>query len=152
MPNHSGVYMIRNTVTGDRYIGCSKHIETRWKQHRKELVSGLHHCQKLQVAWAAHGAESFEFTILEEVTPPADPYIAESRYLREMQPEYNTLTGKMEVETEPSYPFDILVSIINDSTGSVAWNKLWERLLRPLPDELEAAQVAQEGGDNGSES
>jgi hypothetical protein len=84
-----GVYMIRNTVTGDRYIGCAQHMETRWKGHKRQLAIGMHHNHKLQEAWATYGADAFAFTVLEEVAPPRSFYLSEDRYLRELSPEYN---------------------------------------------------------------
>ena len=35
-----GVHMIRNTVTGGRYIGCAQHIEQRWEHHKSRLNAG----------------------------------------------------------------------------------------------------------------
>ena len=33
-----GVHKITNTVTGDFYIGSSKDVKSRWKEHRRTSV------------------------------------------------------------------------------------------------------------------
>jgi group I intron endonuclease len=57
----SGVYEIRNKLTGQRYIGSAVNFEKRWYSHRSDLRRGVHHSTHLQRAWTKHGAEAFEF-------------------------------------------------------------------------------------------
>lgn len=61
----SGVYCITCTATGDRYVGRSKRIEQRWKEHKRALRSGRHDNQALSEAWEAHGESAFDFEVLE---------------------------------------------------------------------------------------
>ena len=63
----SGVYRILNTVTGKSYVGSAADIGRRWTQHRSQLRRGVHHSVKLQRSWVVHGAEVFEFSVLELV-------------------------------------------------------------------------------------
>jgi group I intron endonuclease len=63
----SGVYEIKNLVTGIRYVGSSKKVMTRLKEHRRELVAGCHHSAALQNAWNKYGAEKFKFALIEEI-------------------------------------------------------------------------------------
>lgn len=63
----SGIYIIRCIPTNKVYVGSSKNIEERWLQHKQMLLKGSHHSIKLQRAWDKHGAENFEFEIVEEV-------------------------------------------------------------------------------------
>lgn len=65
----SGIYRIRCTETGKIYIGSSADIDTRWYQHRLLLQRGKHHNNYLQHAWSKHGAEAFEFEVVECVEP-----------------------------------------------------------------------------------
>lgn len=67
-PKRSGVYQIVNRVNHKVYVGSSHEISYRWKQHRKALVSGTHHCRHLQHAWNLYGADTFEFEVVEHCT------------------------------------------------------------------------------------
>ena len=63
----SGIYKIENKQNGKVYIGSSKNIHKRWKQHVSELRSKQHHNYNLQNAWHEYGEENFEFEIIEIV-------------------------------------------------------------------------------------
>lgn len=54
------------------------------------------------------------------------------------------------VKTKPpdEGDIDIAVTLIHDPTASIGWDKLWQRLLQPLPDEPKAVK---EEGDDGNE-
>lgn len=60
-----GVYQIKNTVNGKLYIGSSKDINVRWKQHLNELNKNSHVNDHLQNAWNKYGKENFIFSIIE---------------------------------------------------------------------------------------
>jgi hypothetical protein len=47
-----GIYEIRNTQSGVRYIGSAARIPVRLNQHRAMLVRGKHHSIALQRAAA----------------------------------------------------------------------------------------------------
>ena len=59
-----GIYEIRNTLTGIRYIESSRDIRKRWWRHRRDLNRGFHHNRHLQRSWVKHGAERFDFVVL----------------------------------------------------------------------------------------
>ena len=63
----SGIYVIRNTVNGKIYVGSSRRIVTRWREHKHALKHGKH-TPILQRSWNKHGEIAFSFEILEEVT------------------------------------------------------------------------------------
>jgi hypothetical protein len=44
-------------------------MPARWAQRRRSLQRGVHRNQRLQHAWNKYGEESFEFTVMEHVTP-----------------------------------------------------------------------------------
>lgn len=60
-----GIYLITNTVTGDRYVGLSKQIERRWRIHQSQLARGIHKNEFLLQLAEEYGASSFRFEILE---------------------------------------------------------------------------------------
>lgn len=78
-----GVYKIRNKVNGKYYIGSSDNIlgtSGRWMEHINRLKSNKHDNSYLQRSWNKHGAQTFEFSILEEV-PKNTLLEIEQRYL-----------------------------------------------------------------------
>lgn len=60
----SGIYTIRSP-SGRYYIGSAQHIPRRWREHRSELLRGLHHCQALQAACNKYGYAALSFEVLE---------------------------------------------------------------------------------------
>ena len=59
-----GIYRIRNKKNNRCYIGSSKFIERRLKQHIGRLKQGNHHSNKLQTAWNEYNVDDFEFSII----------------------------------------------------------------------------------------
>lgn len=57
----TGVYQIKNLVTGKVYVGSAADVNYRWSQHRRLLMNGTHHSRKLQNSWNKHGVENFVF-------------------------------------------------------------------------------------------
>lgn len=68
----AGIYEIRNIKTNKVYVGQSKDITTRWRDHIARLKNQKHDNQYLQNAWNKYGAEAFSFTILETCEPNFD--------------------------------------------------------------------------------
>ena len=68
----SGIYEIRNVVNDKVYIGQSKDIMSRWRDHIARLKNHKHDNQYLQNAWNKYGAEVFSFSILETCEPDFD--------------------------------------------------------------------------------
>lgn len=64
-----GVYKITNIANGKLYVGSSKDIEYRWRQHKDELNRGVHGNSHLQRAWNKYGENSFKFEIIEKCEP-----------------------------------------------------------------------------------
>jgi group I intron endonuclease len=63
----SGIYKITNKVNGKIYIGSTKNIKRRWKNHLNYLRRNAHPNNYLQNAWNKYGEENFEFEIIEFV-------------------------------------------------------------------------------------
>lgn len=68
----SGIYEIKNTITGKSYIGSGLDCGRRWWMHRSMLNLGKHHSRKLQGSWNKHGEAAFEFLVVELVEQPKD--------------------------------------------------------------------------------
>lgn len=67
-----GIYCIRNVITNKRYIGKSKNIEKRFRQHKYLLTSNKNTDKNtnrhLKSSVLKYGIENFEFSILETIT------------------------------------------------------------------------------------
>ena len=71
-PLNTGVYVIRNTVNGKRYVGSAAvSFNRRWQQHRSTLNTGTHKNVLLQRAWKKYGENCFEFEVAEYCCPEA---------------------------------------------------------------------------------
>jgi hypothetical protein len=64
-----GIYCIRNTVTGECYVGQSKQVFGRWYSHFERLANGKHVCPKFQKSFDAFSAAAFTCEILELCEP-----------------------------------------------------------------------------------
>lgn len=62
-----GIYAIVCKINGKAYVGSTVHFRRRWDTHRGYLQNGKHSNPILQSAWNKHGAESFEFRVIEVV-------------------------------------------------------------------------------------
>jgi len=61
----SGVYAIRNNITGRLYIGSSKNLKKRIVKHFSDLRLGIHHNGYLQDDYVQYGVSAFEAKVLE---------------------------------------------------------------------------------------
>lgn len=78
-----GIYAIVNKTINKVYLGKSKHIEQRWKEHRANLNTNLHHNKELQEDWFKFGKDNFDFYILQECSEIEIDYLEKeliSRY------------------------------------------------------------------------
>lgn len=65
----SGVYSITCTVTGKIYIGRTKNICERIRNHKKKLKNGTHYNKQLLADYQQYSIENFKFEILERLSP-----------------------------------------------------------------------------------
>lgn len=84
----SGIYRIRNLVTGDVYIGSSVCFCKRWYAHGWKLRKGRHPNWRLQKAWKTFGEESFAFEVV-EICGRADLMAKEQWHIDNALPAYN---------------------------------------------------------------
>lgn len=57
----SGVYCIRNKISGRRYVGSASDIAKRMRTHKSCLNRSIHENGKLQKAWDKYGCHAFDF-------------------------------------------------------------------------------------------
>jgi group I intron endonuclease len=65
VPNSAGIYCILNTQTDRFYVGETKYLQTRAKQHLNALNSRKMKNKELQSDWLTYKAEDFIFYVLE---------------------------------------------------------------------------------------
>jgi group I intron endonuclease len=64
--NLIGIYKIVNNVNGKIYVGSSKNIYGRFKEHKWYLDNKRHVNENLQTAWDKFGEHNFTFEVLEQ--------------------------------------------------------------------------------------
>lgn len=84
----SGIYKILNVENGDFYIGSSKNLNKRWRDHQFKLNLGKHINCILQRSWNKYGENSFKFEII-ELCSNEKLFEKEQFYLDELKPKYN---------------------------------------------------------------
>ena len=63
----AGIYRLRCTATGESWIGQNPDLEAIQNRLSFMLRMGSHRTASLQQAWREHGAEQFQFDVLERV-------------------------------------------------------------------------------------
>ena len=87
-----GVYKITNSSNQKIYIGSSKNILQRWRNHIRELKLNNHSNIFLQSDWNEYGDEYFIFEILKECSED-ERYDIEQNYLDKLLPFYRNDNG-----------------------------------------------------------
>ena len=89
----SGIYKITNTVTGDFYIGSSKNVKQRWKEHKCPSKWKRYSNNPLYQDMRKYGLENFVFEIL-EVVEPDELKEKEQWFIETLKPTYNSNRAK----------------------------------------------------------
>ena len=87
----SGIYEIRNLITGDCYIGSSINLLQRKRRHFEDLKNNKHHSIILQRACNKYGIEFLKFNVIEHVKDLKILIEREQFYLNKLKPRYNIL-------------------------------------------------------------
>ena len=66
----SGIYQIKNLISGAIYVGSASRFKKRWNDHKRSLAKGVHHTKYLQNSYSKHNVEvgndnMFVFSVLE---------------------------------------------------------------------------------------
>ena len=88
MEKISGVYKITNTITNDFYIGSSKDVKKRWREHKCKSTWNKHPNNPMYLDMQKYGIENFEFEILAEVEI-ASLKETEQQFIETLKPTYN---------------------------------------------------------------
>jgi group I intron endonuclease len=62
----TGIYHIKNNVSGGVYYGRSIDVEDRLIHHKNELKRNIHRNKRLQNSWNKYGEEAFTFQLIWE--------------------------------------------------------------------------------------
>lgn len=86
----SGVYEIRNTINGNRYIGGTVDLVRRLRDHKQHLQKGIHHNRHLQAAWNKYGGQVFSFAVILICAGTKEQiFLYEDLCIKGLKPEYN---------------------------------------------------------------
>ena len=124
------IYKIRNVVNDKFYVGSTANTETRFKDHRRHLRKGNHHCKHLQAAWNKYGEDCFKFEVIEVVKDDSALWNAENAWLTQWvgRPEcYNS--GRSAEAPNRGLPKED-----NPLTGRVRPQEVNEQVSRSLRD------------------
>ena len=64
----TGVFAVRNTATGEMWVGTSRNIDKQQNGLWARLRMGMNFEEDVQASWAKHGEAAFTYEILEAVT------------------------------------------------------------------------------------
>lgn len=84
----SGVYKITNLLNYNFYIGCTKHLSSRYRSHLYTLKNNKSDCIILQNAVNKYGIENFEFSVIEVTELYKEKEI---QLLNTLLPKYNCI-------------------------------------------------------------
>lgn len=100
-----GIYKITNLLNNKVYIGSSKYIERRYRNHFLALIKGNHVSPHLQRAFNKYGISSFSFTILEIVENTEDLLSIEQKWIDFYQSSNDTKGYNIRIEAESNRGF-----------------------------------------------
>lgn len=72
-PRTMGIGVVRNTVKGKVLLLAGQDIPSLLNRHRAQLRLGVHRNHELQQDWNAGSEQSFEFEVLDTLTPKDTP-------------------------------------------------------------------------------
>ena len=87
------LYEITNTITNTKYIGCSKSINARWKEHVTKLNNNTHENIYLQRSWIKYGPDVFTFNVTHLVNTLTEMYELEIKLIETNTNLYNLAKG-----------------------------------------------------------
>ena len=103
MEKISAVYKITNTVTGDFYIGSSKNVKSRWREHKKPSTWKRLPNNQLYQDMQKYGLDKFDFQVIAEVEEGSLKE-AEQQFIETLKPTYNNINAKgLDVERRKKY-------------------------------------------------
>ena len=99
----SGIYKITNTMTKDFYIGSSKNIKKRWKDHKSPSRWNEHPNCPMYQDFQKYGVDKFELEILAEVEIGSLKEV-EQQFIKALNPTYNQVNAKgLDIDKRKEY-------------------------------------------------
>lgn len=126
-----GIYKITNLITSECYIGQSKRIEERWKDHKYQAFhkEGEKYNYPLYVAIRTYGLDNFSFEILEHCAI-AELNDKERFWIQTLMPMYNKTLGGAKTISSGKLTIgqvnQIQQILLNDPEGKVSHRQLAE--------------------------
>ena len=82
----SGIYIIRNTINNLIYVGSTKNINKRYKEHKNLLLNNKHQNSRIQRFVNKYGIDTLSFNLIEIVKNKENLIQREQFYLDLLQP------------------------------------------------------------------
>src|SRR5690606_3407741 len=86
----TGIYKIENVRNGRIYIGSAVSIKKRWREHKRQLDTGIHHSRFMQRCYNKHSSNVFDFSVL-LYCDRENLIDYEQRAIDTFKPDYNTV-------------------------------------------------------------
>ncbi len=83
------IYVIKNLITNDIYVGSSVNFTYRKWCHIRDLNNNKHHSPILQNSWNKYGKNNFIFEIIKKVKETNNLIQQEQHYIDILKPRYN---------------------------------------------------------------
>ena len=124
----SGIYKITNTITNDFYIGSSKDVKKRWKEHKCPSYWNRYSNNPMYLDMQKYGVDKFVFEVLAEVE--ADSLKEKEQYFIEtLKPTYNQMNAKgWDIERRKKYKKEYNRSEKGKESRKKANNKYYSQL------------------------
>ena len=71
-----GVFAVRNSATGEVWVGASRNLDVQKNGLWARLTSGACFNRDVQASWTKHGEAAFSYEIIERFTE-SDPHVIE---------------------------------------------------------------------------
>jgi group I intron endonuclease len=84
-----GIYKIINNINGKFYVGSTKNLYKRSREHFSKLNRQKHPNEKLMNSVKKHGINNFKFEIIVSYCNIEDLLVLEGKYIALLKPDYN---------------------------------------------------------------
>lgn len=109
----SGIYKITCKANGHYYIGKSKDIPGRWRQHIHNLKTDSHANHHLQACFNKYGLDSLQFSILYEV-PECDLEVTEQTLIHHYSNDKKLMNHKRHIDLSHLFPLETELESFDD--------------------------------------
>lgn len=118
--NFCGIYVILNSITGQRYIGSSSNIGKRFKEHKYLLLANKHPNYKMQKSFNNSRFGTFKYQVICKCSENLKIYL-EQQYITYSDPEFNIVTSN--IAGSPMQGRKHSQKTLDKMKGRETWNK-----------------------------